>query len=290
MGIHGFAIRTSCLATILSAVLSITSAAQEPVAAKKESNAAQLEEMGRIVRMITISRNDSGTRRPLEMRAEPLHRWNDPTRGFSDGALWVWGSTGRPAALTAVELYEFPNNPGFWSIEMVSLASGPLEAEGQDRAPGQGPSFHWAPPAAGLEMKPVPGAPNPAANESARLRQAREIAARFTAEEVNHRTTEQRYVLRLLPRPLYRYSDPAASLLDGAIFVFANGTNPETLLLIEARGDGPLAVWSYGTARLSRAAPEVFLDGRMVWSLPYVRAHGSEEPYFIASMPRLKGN
>jgi hypothetical protein len=139
-------------------------------------------------------------------------------------------------------------------------------------------------------MTPVPGAPKPAPNEPGRLRQAREIAARFTAEEVNRRNGERRYVLRLLPRPIYRYADPAASLLDGAIFVFANGTNPEVLLLIEARGEAPLAAWSYGAARVSRAAPELFLDGRLVWSQPYVAAAGSGDPYYYVGMSRLKGN
>jgi hypothetical protein len=214
-----------------------------------------------------------------------LHRWSDPTREFNDGALWVWGGKGRPLALTAIELYPDPSGGSYWSIELISLARGPLVAAagGQD--------LHWAPPSSGLEMKPVPGAPRPAPTEAARSRQVREIATRFTAHQVNLRPVERRYDLRLLPRPIYRYADPDAGLLDGALFTFANGTNPEILLLVEATGqDLSESAWSYGLARISRAAPTVLLDGSEVWTQPYAARPGSADPYYTARIPRLTGD
>lgn len=271
-------------------LLSAPSSGQEPVGAQKGKSASRLDEMNAIVRSITLFRDDPGARRSVELRAEPLHRWTDPTRELFDGVLWAWGGTGRPVALTSIEHYQGTNAMRDWSVEMLSLAPVPLDAETRGPSPDRGPTFHWTPPPSGLEMKPLPGAPRPAATEPARLRQVREIAARFTAEEVNRRVTDRRYVLRLLPRPIYRYSDPAASLLDGAFFLFVNGTNPEILLLIEARGEGPLAAWSYGAARLCRAAPEVFLDGRQVWSQPYATAPGPGDAYFTVRVPRSAGD
>jgi hypothetical protein len=280
---HSVLVRTGWLVVGTAAALSAPSPGQEPASGKSDSGAERLAEMGRIVRSIRVVRDDNGARRPVEMTAEPLLRWNDPTRGFSDGALWAWGGPGRPLVLTALEHYQVAPDQGFWSLELLSLAPGPVVAE------ERGSGLRWAPPSSGLELRPVPAAPRPATTDAARLRQAKEIAARFTAHEVNRRQAEQRYDLRLLPRPLHRYADPAAGLVDGAIFLFANGTNPEILLLVEARGEGPPASWTYGLARLSRAAPSVQLDGREVWSQPYAAQTGPDEPYHFTAIGRSGG-
>ena len=44
--------------------------------------------------------------------------------------------------------------------------------------------------------------------------------------------------LRLLPKPLYRYEPKAGPVIDGAVFAFVMGTDPESLLLIEAVKSG----------------------------------------------------
>lgn len=45
--------------------------------------------------------------------------------------------------------------------------------------------------------------------------------------------------MRLLPRPLCRYSDPESNIVDGAVFGFAtNGVNPDLHVLIEIVKDG----------------------------------------------------
>jgi hypothetical protein len=254
--------------------------AQDAVAKKPDSAAAHREEMGRITGSVALFREDGGERRPVERKPEPLHRWDDPTRDFTDGAMWAWGDKGRPLALTTLELYRYSGGNVFWSVELISLAPGPLVAE----EPGS--NLRWTPTAPGLVMKPVPDAPKPAPTEAARSRQVREIAGRFSASEVNKRQVERRYDLRLLPRPFYRYADPAAGLTDGAFFLFANGTNPEILLVVEASGEGPKSSWSYGLARISRAAPTVLLDGTEVWSQPYMVQAATTDPYFFTLINR----
>ena len=49
---------------------------------------------------------------------------------------------------------------------------------------------------------------------------------------------------------------------ESAIFVFAHGTNPEVLLLIEPLEDS----WQYGLARMTGAETTVILDDRVVWT------------------------
>ena len=61
-----------------------------------------------------------------------------------------------------------------------------------------------------------------------------------------------RHELRLLTQPLYRYEHKEGQVLDGALFAFAEGTDPELLLLVEARQrkDQP-AEWQYAPARMN---------------------------------------
>src|SRR2546425_391235 len=75
------------------------------------------------------------------------------------------------------------------------------------------------------------------------------------AHEVYTPTTP-RSALRRLARPLPSYRDEDAGILEGGLFAFANGTNPELLLFIEARqgkGKSSKPVWQFGVGRASYA-------------------------------------
>jgi hypothetical protein len=129
-----------------------------------------------------------------------------------------------------------------------------------------GNGVRWAPRKAGLELKRFEQAPTVADEEPVRLRQMKELARRFAAHEFWD-PDNQRYELRMLAQPIHRYRDPLAGLLDGAMFLFAHGTNPEIVLLIEAAGqDAAAAAWQYGFARLGSAELHVSLDSREVWT------------------------
>ena len=189
------------------------------------------------------------------------------------GTLWLWRSSGRPIAAVAIELY--PTN---WSFEFVSLSSRLVEVNAD--------GLHWAPAKAGVEFREIPDAPAPAAGEAERLRQMRDLLKPFSAREY-YNTKSQDYPLRLLTHPIDRYTDSASGLLNGAIFVFANGTNPEALLMIEARsrGSAPPA-WCYAATRLSRAELTLKRDAKVVWTCPTVELFNPEDAYYIWRKPR----
>ena len=95
--------------------------AQDNPRGNDDERAARLEEMRRLVRPFRAYKVEQGQRVPVPLRPEPLQRWNDPTRAFSDASLWVWGTTGRPIAAVAVELYPASGKKGeFWAHEFVS--------------------------------------------------------------------------------------------------------------------------------------------------------------------------
>jgi hypothetical protein len=94
---------------------------------------------------------------------------------------------------------------------------------------------------------------------------AREYAA-YDDFVSNNQTT--RHELRLLSNPLYRYAAEEKGVIDGAVFAFVLGTDPELLLVLEAQktGDGG-QIWVYRFEAMTYWAVEVKREGRSVWSV-----------------------
>ena len=113
--------------------------------------------------------------------------------------------------------------------------------------------------------RPIPDSAEPSDKPALRLTQARQIRQRFAAHEKEG--TDGRIELRPLSNPLYRYRDEETGVLDGMVFAFANGTNPEVLLVLEARREAAAstAIWAYGLAQMTGAGVYVRLDDREVW-------------------------
>src|SRR5262249_50154554 len=112
-------------------------------------------------------------------------------------------------------------------------------------------------------------APRVADSASQRLTQIRTIARSFAAES---RTRDgQTWELRLLPTPLLRYEAPQAQILDGALFAMVSsaGTDPEVLLLIEARhpaDDEKAWQWHAAALRFSDKDIAVKRNDKLLWS------------------------
>lgn len=190
----------------------------------------------------------------LTAPAEPLLRYSDATRVpnvLVDAGVWRLGTQGRPTALVTVEFYRRANGQRVLSFEFLSLSATrfALKHKTEDIA--------WDATASGLDLKPLPDAPKPAANAAQRLGQMRQLARRFGANlTVNKDAVE----CRLIAQPIDRYSSDADKITDGAIFALANGTNPEIGVVLEAVGDG----WQYGAIRLCGGEAKVTLDGKAV--------------------------
>lgn len=193
----------------------------------------------------------------LVLREEPLLHWGNPARTGEDGAVFVWMLDGRPEVIGSVFTYRLPKAI-HRKHEYHTLAAGPLTAEYRGERV-------WAPTAAGVTFQPIPDAPVPAETPRLRLTQMKNLAREFSATLVD--LEDKRADLRLVPQPLIRYEPKDKQILDGALFSFALGTDPEVILLLEARSvaTGERPVWQFACARYHYVDLKAFHKGREVW-------------------------
>jgi hypothetical protein len=121
-------------------------------------------------------------------------------------------------------------------------------------------------PQAGLKREELPEAGTPAATAGARLVQMKRLAQEFAGYEID--IEGNRWELRLLPAPLYRYTSSQSDVVDGALFTLVSnaGTDPEVLLLIEARKESDKTRWEYACGRFSDRNLYVQRKDKEVWS------------------------
>ena len=208
---------------------------------------------------------------PLTVVAAPILVYSNPSSGRdTHGAFFVWTRHGRAEAIAAIwsKRTDAPvTSPRYVNHEFHSLANEPLVAKGTD-------GLKWAPETPGIELKLVPDAPIPAASRTLRLAQMREILRQFRGFDLYPQEggsgQEVERELRVLPTPMYRYSEtenqPAS--LDGAVFGFFLDWDPEILLVIEVRPtqDGPR--WHYGVGRVDNKPLRLQFNKVDVWTKP----------------------
>lgn len=201
----------------------------------------------------------------VELRPVPVYLWTNVLRnGGQDGAVFVWTCQGR-AEVVGTIFSSPPTGEKEIIHELHSLSLYPLEVE------RPGPEG-WAPAQAGITLKPIPDAPAPATTAALRLAQMRTLTHGFscTTEDQEGRHWE----LRLLPQPFYRYDSTDPEVTDGAVFSFVTsaGTDPEALLILEARRDraGDAPTWRFAITRFTDLQLLVKYRGTSVFSAPLI--------------------
>ncbi len=193
------------------------------------------------------------------------------------GSLAVWTQKGRPEVVFSILNIYSPDE--FVVHELTSLSTRRVVAE-------RNGSPDWSPNRAGIEAMSPLDAGAPAATPRGRLVQMRALARQFTASKTDgsDRTTE----LRLISQPIFRYDSSDPEIADGALFAFADGTDPEVLLMLEARHGDRGDAWHYAAARLNILKLTLHHQQQIVWEAPYLsRTEWSnrEEPYVLLRQP-----
>jgi len=200
---------------------------------------------------------DAGRRQKLVLRREPVMRWS--SEDDYHGEVYVWTHQGRPGVVGCV--FSGPSGDQDRAVmhEFHSLAPQPLVATGRGTS-------RWEPREPGVRLDPVPDAGEPAPTAVRRLAEMRELARRFSAQMANDRGN---WDLRLLPQPIYRYErlDESSPVVDGAVFAFVwtVGTDPEVLLVLEARRTDAGLRWHFAPARFTNRSVWMKYHDREVW-------------------------
>jgi hypothetical protein len=226
-----------------------------PAGDTAEDLKARLEFMKRSMATHDVQALDArGTK--FRLLPEPVLRFTNPVGGSRDGALFLWlDEAGRPAVASQI----LWNPQQVWAQEFSSLSPSPLIARSAD-------GRVWSPSRGGVSFKPVPDAARPADTAERRLRQMRELADGFSAEHYYRGKTWNQ--LRLLIKPFARYGKPGSDVQDGALFCFAQGTDPEALLLLESRPGKDGSEWQFAFAPMTGFAVNASWKGRAIWTKP----------------------
>ena len=189
---------------------------------------------------------DSVRREKLELRKEPVYVWTNVLRdGGQNGAVFVWTYRGQPEVVGS-----FHTNPVYRASGKRSVTHELHSLSPKILYPERDNPNRWQ-PQAGIVLKPVADASKPADSPRQRMIQMREMARDFSAHS-NDRE-KQTWQLRLLTQPLFRYENTSPEVIDGALFAFVTsaGTDPEVIIVLEARQTQASPEWRYAVCRFS---------------------------------------
>lgn len=187
---------------------------------------------------------ESAPKKLLELKKEPVFEWANPDRSAQQGVVFVWLRDGRPAALGCVFSHPHYKLPGRQIMhELHALDSEKLLVK-RDQ-------YNQWKPEVGLKRAELADAPAPVDTAPARLLQMKKLAGEFSGHSIDR--DKKKWELRLLPTPLYRYPGAKTGVVDGGLFALVSpaGTDPEVLLLLEAKETDGKLKWEYAVARFS---------------------------------------
>ncbi|MDR3636291.1 MAG: hypothetical protein P4L84_20985 [Isosphaeraceae bacterium] len=217
----------------------------------------------------------------FKFQAEPVFRLGkQPADNVADGAIFLWtNETGRPVVALQAFLVDTGRDPGgLWAHEFTSLALGPVTATRKGRVA-------WSPTRPGMEFRSMPEAPRPAESVSQRLRQMRELAQGFRAfDNFKGKGWSE---LRMLATPIARYGKAGSDPLDGALFPFVMGTDPEVFLFLEVKPGNADHEWQYALAPMTVFEVKATYHDKPIWSLPDRSAvNGPSRPFYTSTDTR----
>jgi hypothetical protein len=220
----------------------------------------------------------------VEMPTESVLKWTNPFAGRVYGNTYVWLQNGRPVAAGCMFRYFDPFRS--FNGELAALAGTKIVAM-RDGKVVWTPKDEW-------KWHAIPGAPAPPSTAAQRLVQMRALAGEFTVEILDTRNIPkgEDQTPRLLPKPLYRYDAERTRTLDGALYAFVLGTDPELLLLLECDTAAAKPEWRFGVGRMNRYLIRLKRNGETVWEVAALKGDSLEHAYRFMDigLPRKEPN
>lgn len=245
--------------------------ADEPGQLSESGRKERLRKIRGIVETLNVTVLTGDESQAARLLSEPSLLYADNVRELSDSSLWIWEQSGRPVGATAVEWHRSPTENGSWTFEFTGLTAQKLRLTLPDR--------EWLIETTSGASRRLLNADPPASTRTQRALQMKRLSERFTAVELHRR--EGRVELRRLPSPVYRQAETAPG--DAAIFVFANGTNPEVVLAIST--NDATREWTYALGALCAEEVVVYLDNMEVWHEVLFTKPGARPAYINGRLP-----
>lgn len=218
---------------------------------------------------------DIETQEQFKFMSQSVLNWSNPERKTLAGGLFFWTSQSRPV----VALCVYPDEDAY-EFEFQSLTDRPLQLQRDNQTT-------WQPAEPGIVWKPLDTTKwAPHKSPLVRRRQMRQIANAFEAKLAPPGRTEK--ALRLQAAPLHRYLPESLpdDCLDGAVFCFVQGTDPEVLLMIEAIQDqSKVTSFRYALARTTMVPIQVHHNSNLVLELGWA-VRGYRSPYTVIRQPK----
>lgn len=192
--------------------------------------------------------------KPFDLKQDSLLKWQNTVNKSVHGNIFIWTNKGRPELVASFMRFYSPRVS--FGAEFQSLALTPLTVEKDDK-------IVWTPKEPGIVLKPFDESIEPSESKPQRLRQMRQFAQMFTADLEDY--DRDNYRLRLMPQPLYRYESTDPDVLDGALFSYTYTTDPDLLVVVEARKSDDRFRWMFGLARMNVGEVKVKYRDREVF-------------------------
>lgn len=246
-------------------------AEEDPPTQPADMKAWQQLYLDRARALVATETGDAET--PLALQTRALLSYSNPVRpDVQHGGVFLWTRDDRPAVIAAIWSAYHPEDRMRRSLcyEFHSLSDRTVKVPVSK-------DVTWRTTEPGITWIRLPKAPKPAASRPLRLTQMRNLVADLSAAGKPDEAE-----LRLLRQPLYRYPDrESAEILDGAIFAFVLGTDPELFLLIEARKEATAEdlTWHIAPARFSGTELSLRTGNTVLWSNPPWDVYSRESIY-----------
>ena len=196
-------------------------------------------------------------KRELSLVPTPILNWTNPLEaGQINGSSFVWELKGRPMVIGQFFSYLIGNDRRNYCHVFTTLSDDPVEAKYKDRLfwrPAKSDKTGWI-----TSQSSSPVGENPLI----RLRQMRNIARQFST--YTEESSRGRRNLRLLPQPLFRYRQENKDL-DGGLFAYVVGNDPELMLLVECDLTSETPSWRYRFVQSTRSTTVAVRKGEEVY-------------------------
>lgn len=211
---------------------------------------------------------DSTSKRKARLVEQPIFRWSNPERDAIGGALFLWTHEGRPHATIGIWTYDDTARTDSYEVQSMSERSFRTK----------NPVRPWSPTSPGINFEELTNVSPPVKSTKLRLSQMRTLAKKHFSARLSEGGSSSK--LRLLPTPAYRYDSYPEGVVDGAMFSFAQGTDPEVFLILEARKQKGGLAWHYAFASQTSARVFGSLNEKELWN------NGSQGDAFQMTMRR----